>query len=121
MDGIPPRVLLLGFEQNFLGLRVTPVSHINVGFGDRINFIGVDAARTGLTKISLCRCMRGVNALTAGTAEDRIGGQAAALERQTAAQIKRRFAIGVGATTPDKQIGRKEQRKRATGERQRVT
>ena len=96
------RVLLLGLEKDFLGLRVTPIRHINIGLGDRIDFIGVDAARARLTEIGLRRRLRGIDALPTGAAEYRIAGQARARRRERTANVERNLLLAGTTASRDK-------------------
>ncbi len=74
VNGRTPRIFLERLDQNLLGLRVTAIGHVNIGFSHRINIIGIDRAGAGLAElIGHRRGVAGVNALPACIAEDRIG------------------------------------------------
>ncbi|HRE16803.1 MAG TPA: hypothetical protein PLW86_06980, partial [Rhodocyclaceae bacterium] len=68
------RILLHGLKQNFFGLGVAAISHINIGFRHRIYFIGINRSRAGLTEISrLRRRPAGIHTLAARVTEYRVG------------------------------------------------
>ena len=46
IDLLPLRVLLQGLLQNFLGLGIAAVGEVDLGLGDRIHLVGVDASQT---------------------------------------------------------------------------
>lgn len=71
VDGITLLILLQGLEKNLLGLGVTTISHVHVGLGHRIDFIGINAARTRLAEIGMDRGLRGIDTLPAGAARRR--------------------------------------------------
>ena len=75
MNGSPLRIFLQCFEQNFLGLVVAPVSHVNISLGNRINIIGIDRTRTGLAELCRCRRISGIDTLPASTPEFGISRQ----------------------------------------------
>ena len=102
MNGVTLWILELGFDENFLSLRIASVSHIHIGFGDRIDFIGVDAARARLTEIGLRRRLRGIDALPTGAAEYRITGQARARRREGAADVERNLFLAGATASCDK-------------------
>jgi len=73
VDGDPLRILAQGLDQYLLGLRIPAISHIHVGFGDRIDFVGVDRTRTGHAEVTrFQRHVSRVDALAAGHPEHRI-------------------------------------------------
>ena len=98
MDGITLGILLFCFEQNFFSLRITTVGHIDIGFCNGIDFVGIDRSRPCLAKIGLWRRVRGVHALPAGTTEHGIGGEIVG-RRQRARHFQRNFILGRTATT----------------------
>ena len=51
--GLPVWILLQRFLENFFGLGVAAIGHVHIGFGYRINFIGIDRTRTSGGKITL--------------------------------------------------------------------
>ena len=118
VDGVALGVLLLGFEQDFLGLRVATVGHIDIGLGHRIDFIGIDAARAGLAEVGLRRRVRSIDALPAGRAENGIGGEAAALLRQGHRRHGRASAGGCLPAPLVDQIERQQGGNTATARRQ---
>ena len=64
------RVLVQSFDQNFLGLRIPAIGHVHVGFGNRVDLIGIDRSRTGLAEIAgLQRHVSGIHALATGRPE----------------------------------------------------
>ena len=77
MNGRAMGILAQGFDQDFLGLRIAAISHIHIGLGDRIDFIGIDGTGASLTEITrLQRYVAGVHTLTAGHPENRIRPEA---------------------------------------------
>ena len=49
------------FFQNFFSLCITTIGDVNIGFGERIYFIGVDTARTSFVKIGEERAIARIN------------------------------------------------------------
>ena len=96
------RILLLGLEQDFLGLCIASIRHVNIGLGDRIHFIRVDTARARLAEIGLRRRLRGIDALPTGAAEYRITGQARARRREGAADVERNLFLAGATAACDK-------------------
>ena len=93
MNGVPRRVALQRINENFLGLRITTVGHVNIGLGDRINaFVAVDRADAGLAEISLDGGP-GVNRLAPGRAEHRVGAQIAGAETTGGGRHRRVLAL----------------------------
>ena len=52
VDLLPLRILLERVLQDFLGLRVAAVGEIDLGFGDRIDFVRVDVAETFAAEVA---------------------------------------------------------------------
>ena len=66
------RIRLDRIEEDFFGLGITPVGHVDVGLGDRINpFVRVDRSHPRLAEIGLDDTAAGIHALTTAGAEDR--------------------------------------------------
>src|SRR5207237_10914883 len=73
IDFLPLRVLLQRFLQDLLGLRVAAVGEINLGFGNRVDLVGVDVAQALAAEIAGERVFARIDDAAAGRAEDRIG------------------------------------------------
>ena len=117
VDRGTPLILLQRLEQDFLGLRVAAVGHVNIGLGDRIDLVGIDRSRTGLAEIAGLRCrVAGIDALPPGHPESR------AVARTTGGGIGRRFDGRVVDTAPLVQriAGQQRDDRSATGQRQRI-
>src|ERR1700687_248374 len=72
IDFLPLWILLQRILQYFLGLRVAAISEIDLRFGDRIDFVGIDVAKALAAEIAGERIVAGVHHTTAGRAENRI-------------------------------------------------
>jgi hypothetical protein len=92
VDGITQGILLLRLEENLFRLCVAAISHVNVGFGHRIDFIGIDTARPGLAEIGLPDRVGGIDILSPGVEEDRFGRHAVTQRGQRTALLERRLA-----------------------------
>ena len=67
-------ILLHRFEQDFLSLRIATIGHVDIGFGNRINLVGINGSWSRLAEITgMRRCAAGIDALSAGHTEHRIG------------------------------------------------
>ena len=73
IDLLPLRILLQRVLQDLLGLRIAAVGEIDLGFGDRIDFVGVDVAETLAAEVAGERILAGVDDAAAGRAEHRVG------------------------------------------------
>ena len=73
VDLLALRILLQRVLQDFLGLRVAAVGEVDLGFGDRIDFVGVDVAETLAAEVARERVVAGVDDAAAGRAEDGVG------------------------------------------------
>ena len=71
--GMPARILEQGFLENLLGLRITPISHVDIGFGHRVDLVGIDRSAADLAEIALERTVAGIDILAAGIAKHRVG------------------------------------------------
>ena len=79
MDGMTRRIVLKCIDENFLGLGVAAVGHVNVGLGDRIDsLVAIDGSDAGLTEVSL-NGSSGIDRLPASRAEHRVGAQVAGI------------------------------------------
>ncbi len=70
VDLLPLRILLQRILENFLRLRVAAVGEIDLGFGDRIDFVGVDVAQAFAAEIAGQRIVAGIDDAAAGRTED---------------------------------------------------
>src|SRR5437660_7567173 len=59
-------------SQDLLGLGIAAVGHIDVGFRDRVDLLGVGLGNATLTEIALKRARAGVNVATPGAPQYRI-------------------------------------------------
>ena len=73
VDFLALRILLERVLQDFLGLRVAAIGEIDLGFGDRIDLVRVDAAETFAAEVGGERVLAGVNHTSARRAEHRVG------------------------------------------------
>ena len=73
VDLLPLRILAQRMLQDLLGLRVAAVGEVDLGFGDRIDLVGVDVAEALAAEFARQRIVAGVDDTAAGRAEDRVG------------------------------------------------
>ena len=73
VDLLALRILLERVLEDFLGLGVAPVGKVDLGFGDRVDFVGVDVAEALAAEVALQRVLAGVDDAAAGRAEHRVG------------------------------------------------
>ena len=73
VDLLALRILLQRVLEDFLGLRVAAVGEVDLGFGDRIDFVGVDVAEALAAEVARERVVAGVDDAAAGRAEHRVG------------------------------------------------
>jgi hypothetical protein len=64
------RILLQRVLQDFFRLRVAAVGEIDLGLGDRIDFIGVDVAETLAAEVARQRVVARIDDASAGRTED---------------------------------------------------
>ena len=69
VDLLPLRILLQRVLENFLRLRVAAVGEIDLGFGDRIDLVGVDVAQALAAEIAGQRIVAGIDDAAAGRTE----------------------------------------------------
>ena len=73
-NGLALRMLLQGLAQDFFGLYVAPVGDIDIGLGNRVDFIALVAAANAEIRTEHA-VLRGVDALTTGCAKQRVGAR----------------------------------------------
>src|SRR6202158_243391 len=73
IDFLPLWILLQRIIQYFLGLRVAAISEIDLRFGDRIDFVGIDVAKALAAEIAGERIVAGIYHATAGRSENGVG------------------------------------------------
>ena len=94
VDLLALRVLLERVLEDFLGLRIAAVREIDLGFGDRVDLVGVDVAETLAAEVARERVVAGVDDAAAGRAEHRVGLDVGA--RDDAVLELRRLAAACG-------------------------
>ena len=73
IDFLALRILLERVLQDFLGLRIAAVGEVDLGFRDRIDFVGVDVAESFAAEFARERVVAGVDDAAAGRAEHGVG------------------------------------------------
>jgi len=71
-NGLALRMLLQCLAQDFFGLHVATVGDVDIGLCDRVDFIALVAAANAEIRTEHA-VLRGVDALTAGRTEQRVG------------------------------------------------
>src|SRR5215831_14722173 len=73
IDLLALRILFERVFENLLGLRIASVGEIDLGFGNRIDFVGVDAAQTFAAEVAGERVVAGVDDASSGGTENGVG------------------------------------------------